>query len=94
MSGDKEGPHATSEDATDSSCVPAPPCPDLARLDNSRAPAADTALTRLATQAPVAPLPDPHGRAYAADGSDVTDLDLDLDLEPALFAAEFCPRTP
>ncbi|WP_326728788.1 hypothetical protein [Streptomyces phaeochromogenes] len=60
-------------------------------------PAVNTALTRLATQTPVTPLPDPHGRAYATDGSDVTDPDpdpdLDLDLEPALSAAEFCPRT-
>ncbi|MFJ7304927.1 serine hydrolase [Streptomyces sp. NPDC099088] len=54
-----------------------------------------------------ASLPPPHGRAYTADGPDVTELDPrgagaagehgrghGPALEPAVLAAEFCPRTP
>ncbi|MFG2450852.1 serine hydrolase [Streptomyces sp. NPDC048512] len=54
-----------------------------------------------------ASLPPPHGRAYTADGPNVTELDPrgagaagehgrghGPALEPAVLAAEFCPRTP
>lgn len=54
-----------------------------------------------------ASLPPPHGRAYTADGPDVTELDPrgagaagehgrghGPALEPPVLAAEFCPRTP
>ncbi|MEU9956250.1 hypothetical protein [Streptomyces sp. NPDC050982] len=72
--------------------MPDPPHPDLDRLDNSRAPAVDTAPTDAICAADAIRPADAIHRVlpFRVD----TDAIADPDLEPALLAAEFCPRTP